>query len=129
MRNYRLLSILLVGLFVLTGCPKKPTGPITEVIPAAPEYDRQLPPGQLALRKITDLNQIPDFTVACQNTANLRKAIDYSLDYLAKPSSKQFFPYGEITREHAIASLKAFAALVDAKHAARPVQRRHPPAI
>jgi len=32
---------------------------------------------------------------------------------LSKPSSKGFFPYGEITHEHAVASLQAFLGLLD----------------
>jgi membrane-bound lytic murein transglycosylase A len=42
----------------------------------------------------------------------MNKAIDNSLNYLSKPSSRQFFPYGEITHEHAVDSLKAFKGLI-----------------
>jgi membrane-bound lytic murein transglycosylase A len=88
----------------LTGCHK----------PAKKDYNRQLPPGQLALRKITDPNQIPDFTLACSDKTRLSEAIANSLSYLAKPSSKQFFPYGEITHEQAKESLMAFDKLLTA---------------
>ncbi|MFA6134933.1 MAG: MltA domain-containing protein [Phycisphaerae bacterium] len=98
---------------MITGCPKKQTGTISEGIPSTSEYDRQLPPGQLALRKLTDPNDIPDFTVACSNLASLRQAVKNSLDYMNKPSSRHFFPYGEISHDQAVASLKAFAALLD----------------
>jgi len=77
------------------------------------QYDKPLPPGQLALRKIVDPYDIPDFTIACCNKGNLKAAVQNSLNYLSKPSSKQFFPYGPITHEHAVASLNEFAGLLD----------------
>jgi len=79
----------------------------------APQYDRPLPPGQYALRKITDPAMIPDITIACFETTNLRKAIDHSLSYLSKPSSQQFFPMGEITHAQSVASLRAMGTLLD----------------
>lgn len=79
----------------------------------APQYDRQLPPGQYALRKIIDPAMIPDITLACYETVDLQKAIDHSLSYLSKPSSKQFFPMGDITHEQAVASLRAMGGLLD----------------
>lgn len=79
----------------------------------APQYDRQLPPGAHALRKITDPSMIPDITLACYDTMNFRKAIDHSLSYLSKPSSRQFFPMGDITHEQATASLRAMGGLLD----------------
>lgn len=79
----------------------------------APQYDRQLPPGQYALRKITDPAMIPDITLACYDTADLRKALDHSLSYLSKPSSRQYFPQGEITHQMAVDSLKMMADLLD----------------
>lgn len=79
----------------------------------APQYDRQLPPGQYALRKIIDPAMIPDITLACYETVDLQKAIDHSLSYLSKPSSQQFFPMGDITHEQAVASLRAMGDLLD----------------
>jgi membrane-bound lytic murein transglycosylase A len=43
----------------------------------------------------------------------IRRAIEASLNYLSKPSSRRFFPYGEITHQHAVDSLKAFGELID----------------
>lgn len=104
-------SLMLVSALALVGC-KKPTGTFVEG-PKAPQYDQELPPGQLALRKITDPAQIPDFTPACSNLSMLRQAIDSSLNYMGKPSSRQFYPYGEISHEQVVASLQAFRALID----------------
>ena len=76
-------------------------------------YDRPLPPGASALRKITDPLEIPDFTLGCLNLTNLREAIDHSRNYLRKPSSRQFFPVSGITHSQALESLDAFAELLD----------------
>jgi len=98
---------VLAGVIVVAGCQK-------QVKIEKPDYLRQLPPGELALRKITDPAQIPSMTIACYDADYaLQKAIGHSLSYLAKPSSQQFFPYGEITHEQAVASLEAFAGLLD----------------
>lgn len=103
----RILLYAALTAIILTavGCQK----PRTVV---APEYDKPLAPGQLALRKITNPAEIPDFTSACHNLANLSTAIDNSLDYLKKPSSNQFYPYADITHEQAVKSLTAFKDLL-----------------
>lgn len=103
-------ELVLIVLFS-TGCqkPKKKVEKLVE----KPRYDRPLPPGQLALRKITNPEDIPDFTFACHDLLNLKKSAARSLNYLSKPSSKQFYPYGEITHDKAVESLKAFIELLD----------------
>jgi membrane-bound lytic murein transglycosylase A len=102
-------ALLLLGLCVsLAGCPKKLPQPMSP----EEDFDRPLPPGELALRKITDPADVPDFTMACEFTYDLRQAIAHSLSYLAKPSSHRYFPYGEITHHHAVEGLKAFDAML-----------------
>jgi membrane-bound lytic murein transglycosylase A len=103
------LELILIGLFSAS-CqkPKKITH-----LEEKPQYDRPLPPGQLALRKITNPEDIPDFTFACYDLLSVKKAAQKSLNYLSKPSSKQFFPYGDITHERAVDSLKAFTELLN----------------
>jgi membrane-bound lytic murein transglycosylase A len=111
MKNRILLSaLLIVAVFIVQGC-QKPRPRL--------RYDKELPPGALALRKITDPSKIPDFTPGSYNLAGLRTAIDRSLNYLKKPSSRKFFPYGNITHDHAVDSLKAFKSLVDSGTRAR----------
>jgi len=115
MRPLKLAVLALAAasaIVAVPGCRPKETGPLMEAIPA--DYDRQLPPGLLALRKITDLAQIPDFTPACANLAGLKEAIAHSLNYLSKASSQRAFPYGEITHQQAVDSLRAFQALLEA---------------
>jgi membrane-bound lytic murein transglycosylase A len=105
-------SRVLVGLLsvasLITGC--KTTPPVaTHII----EYSRPLPPGQLALRKITDPAEIPDFSAAWHDLDGLKRAIENSLDYLAKPSSDQYFPYGDVNHDRQVKSLQSFLTLVD----------------
>jgi len=85
----------------------------TQVERAEVPYDRPLPAGADALRKITDPAEIPDFTLACADLENLLEAIGNSLSYLSKPSSRRFFPCGEITHTRAVRSLETFAELLD----------------
>jgi membrane-bound lytic murein transglycosylase A len=84
------------------------------------DYDRPLPPGRAALRRLTDPSRIPDFGDAWYKAkgVGLRRAIQHSIDYLKKPSSQSRFPVGSITHEQAMASLEVFLALLD--HAGSP---------
>ena len=100
----KLTSIIVLLLLVAQGCrkPQQPT----------PPYDKPLPPGELALRKITDPGEIPEFSRACHDLKNLQQAVQYSLRYLSKPSSRSYYPYGDITHEHAQASLVEFETML-----------------
>jgi membrane-bound lytic murein transglycosylase A len=98
------VSVLIILAFI--GC----RAPLKE---AKFPYDRPLPPGRLALRKITNPLEIPDFSMACIDLSNLRESVNNSLNYLSKPSSRRFFPCGEITHSRAVESLQAFAELLD----------------
>jgi membrane-bound lytic murein transglycosylase A len=94
-----------------TGCKQE------EEIIIAPEekdYYKQLPPGELALVKLTDPSQFPDFTEGFYRKTNLEQAALYSLEYLSKKSSHQFFPYGDITHDRAVDSIQAFIDVMQA---------------
>jgi len=78
------------------------------------DYNRPLPPGAQALRKITDPSRIPDFTKACGQRHRLVEAIDRSLHYLAKPSSQDHYPCCGITHARVVASLESFRDLLAA---------------
>ena len=103
----RILILVVSFIVVFSGCkttpPEKPKTP----------YDRPLPPGQSALRKITNPHEIPDFSMACLDLAGLQTAIGHSINYLQKPSSQQFYPIGEITHSMALESLKALAEMLN----------------
>ena len=103
----RILRSVLLLLVAFTCCCRTPTKETKT------SYDRPLPPGQYALRKITNPLEIPDFTTACLNLTDLRAAIDNSRSYLNKPSSRQFFPISGITHSRTQESLDAFAELLD----------------
>ena len=61
MKNRILLCVLSV-VFVISGCKSRMRQEIKT------QYDRPLPLGSYALRKITNPYEIPDFTIACLNT-------------------------------------------------------------
>jgi membrane-bound lytic murein transglycosylase A len=110
MKNRIVPLVILTAIVFLTlaGCQKRIPAVLTvqPLSPSTKDYSRPLPPGESALRKITDPAQIPDFTRACSDTENLRAAISNSLHYLAKPSSRKFYPYGDVTYEQAVRGLQ-----------------------
>jgi len=105
MKKTMLLGVLALGV-LLTGCQ-------TKRVATRPQYDRPLPPGQLALRKIEDSSKYPDFTGGWRDLDTLKAAIRNSLNYLSKASSRQHYPYGQITHAQAVASLQTFLTLLD----------------
>ena len=121
MKNFSTaLLVALVGMG-LSACSKS-SGRLHDP-PTALRYDRPLPPGRQALRKLTDPRDIPDFTQACGDLTGLSQAVARSLSYLSKPSSRRFFPSGEITHARAVESLKAFAMLLESRPAASRLNR------
>lgn len=76
------------------------------------EYGRQLPPGALALRKIGP-EDYPDFRPGFDKSDALRRATEFSLSYLAKPSSQRYYPYGDVPHARAVASLRHFLRVLD----------------
>ena len=87
------------------GCKKK-----------RPDYSKPLPPGEMALVKLTDPKDYPDFGTGFKNRAGLVEAIDHSLEYYRKPSSKTHFPYLDISHERAVQTLEMFKrVLTEAK--------------
>ena len=114
MKNRILLITLLSLISIICGCRTPMKKPAVQK-----QYDRPLPIGQNALRKITNPAEIPDFSLACLDLIDLRTAVNNSLDYLNKPSSKEFFPSGQISHDHVVNSLKTFAKLLDSKLTAR----------
>ncbi|MHC4123211.1 MAG: hypothetical protein ACYSSI_06525, partial [Planctomycetota bacterium] len=108
MKGKMLAVTLFVLAVILTGC-RKPE----RVVEFKPPYDRPLAPGQQALRKITNPTDIPDFTVAALDLKDLMSSVERSINYLNKPSSKQYFPNCGITHKHARESLEEFLRLLD----------------
>lgn len=107
MSRFAILGCSLFVLALVWGCPKPPqeVGPWK---PTGKDYNKPLPPGALALRKI-DPKDYPDFGKGFENRAGLEQAIRNSLAYLAKPSSQKYFPYGDIaTHQRAVRTLEHF---------------------
>ena len=98
-----LVAVLTAGL----ACHKPDEG-----IEPMKDYGRPLPPGELALRKVTNPADWPDFSRDYYNRADLYEAVQNSLGYLYKPSSQKYFPYGEISHQRAVRSLERFAELL-----------------
>lgn len=110
MKRILLVVELVLIAFFAASCQKPRHVEIEK--PEKPQYDRPLPPGQLALRKITNPADIPDFTNAGYDLSNLEKAINRSINFMKKPSSQRFYPYGDISHDQAMNSLKAFKDLL-----------------
>lgn len=103
-----LLGIAALVLALCAGCPKPQPKPIEE---QKKNYYEPLGPGEKALHKI-DPSEYPDFSAGYANKAGIEQAIQNSLSYLGKPSSKQFFPYLDITHARAVASCRALLDVV-----------------
>lgn len=88
------------------------------------DYARPLPPGLVALEKVTDPAQIPDFSPGFGEKESLLAAIERSLGYYAKPSSRRFFPYLDIPHDRAVASLLAFREELRAASSSAALDRR-----
>jgi membrane-bound lytic murein transglycosylase A len=100
------------GLVLLTGCNSTPV--VEEEVAATPDYSRPLPPGQSALRLVTDPARMPDIAGAYdKKNVFLLDSIDQSLKWFAAPSSKQHFPFESFTHDQARVSLLAFKQLLE----------------
>ena len=98
--------LLLLTTAALAGC-RPPTPPPKPVpAPAAVNYAHELPPGTLALRKLSPA-EYPDFALAVPagNRGAVLASIDHSLTYLARAGSRSAFPYADITHDRAVATL------------------------
>lgn len=99
------------ALLIAVGCQKPEPIPMVDL---TKDYDRPLPPGQFALRKL-DPSQYPNFGEGWYRAkgVGLKEAIAGSLNYLSKPSSKKYYPLGPITHEQVVHSLKLFSTMLD----------------
>jgi membrane-bound lytic murein transglycosylase A len=76
------------------------------------DWGEELPPGELALEKVTDPALWPDFGAGFGEKESLLRAIDGTLEYFAKPSSEQWFPYLDIDHARSKRSLEVFRDLL-----------------
>ena len=102
------LSCCVVATLACAGCEK--AGPPIAAPPTASDYSRPLAPGASGLRKLTDTSEVPDLTAAfLSQESGLKEALERSLDWFNKPSTKGHFPILGITHEQARASVFAMA--------------------
>jgi len=102
------LTLLLTPL----GCFTLPPRERKASEPPPKDYDRPLPDGQHALRKITDPAELPDLAQGLAYRTEVLAACQRSLSYLAKPSSREHFPVAGIEHGRVVASLEAFRDLL-----------------
>jgi len=104
------LGALLLGLAV--GCAAAPRGERPEPVVG---FDYELPPGEYGIVPLPPGEPMPDFSIGWRHRDRLLEAVDHSLAYLDKPSSREFFPAdpeGRITHERMRASLERFRELL-----------------
>ena len=110
MMRFRAVVVCVV-LCTLIGCATKQVAQIP--VEPKPDYARALSDGASALSLITDPTRLPDLAAAYANhDSTLLAAIEQSLAWFAAPSSRQFFPFEQITHEQARASLSALYDLL-----------------
>ncbi|HET6204104.1 MAG TPA: MltA domain-containing protein [Planctomycetota bacterium] len=114
----RIRTPLLPAVLAAVGCRSTPTAE------PAKDYGRPLPSGQLALEKVTDPREIPDFSAGFGDRDALLGAVGRSLGYYEKPSSRRFFPYLGVSHDRAVASLLAFREELRAASSGTDLDRR-----
>lgn len=108
MRRMPLLVVVgaMFAVASLCGCQK----PKTE----KPDYNRPLPPGQHALRLLLDPAAWPDLQEAYRTRHDgLNQAIDRSIVWFNSPSTKNFFPLGDVTHLRGHVSAFAFKEILN----------------
>ena len=115
MAHLRFVSAAIAALPFLTGCGLLSVQPTEHFEDERPDYGRPLAPGEMALEKVTDPAEYPDFGLGFGDRDSMIEAIDGTLAYFAKPSSQQWFPYLDISHERSVRSLEEFRrVLLDA---------------
>jgi len=77
-----------------------------------PDYGRPLPPGAPALIALKPNEKRPDFSEGYQHRDEILPALDRSVEWMAKESSKQFFPMEGVSHERARESLLRFREIL-----------------
>lgn len=111
-RLYARIGLALLPLMAVA-C-QKPVEPLP-VTNIDKDYDRPLPPGQFALRKLTDESQYPNFGDGWYKAKGLglREAVQQSIAYMNTRSSQKYFPMGPITHEKVKQTLPLFLEVLD----------------
>jgi membrane-bound lytic murein transglycosylase A len=105
MRTFQILALIPLLVITTTSCRPR------EQPAAVKHYDKQLAPGQDALREVGP-GELPVVHLETQDRAQLRRGISNSLAYFSHPNSGRHYPVDGITRDDVIASLKALDTLL-----------------
>jgi membrane-bound lytic murein transglycosylase A len=109
MRIRQLLALLLVAVCVIAfdGCRRRGAKKPAE----KKDYARQLEAGERALVEV-DASRLPSLVLTPANREAVRRALEQSLAFLAKPGSARFYPISGISREQVQASVTALRDLL-----------------
>jgi membrane-bound lytic murein transglycosylase A len=77
-----------------------------------PDYGRPLPEGAPALLPLRATDRRPDFSFEWYRRQEIVPAVDLSLEWMQKSSSRQFFPIEGVSHGHALASLQRFREIL-----------------
>ena len=111
--NYRLIAILILFCSVnFLACVSDDTNI------GAKNYSRPLGPGENALELVTDPALYPNFQLMWSDQRGLAEAIEHSLNYMKKPSSKTHYPLMQFEHEHVVQSLLFMKGLLGSAQSA-----------
>jgi len=96
-------AILVAALLCIPAC----VAPVRDK-PVKHDYTSQLAPGEHALELVTEPKELPNFAAGFRDKPSLLEAIDESIAYMNKPSSRQAFPMEGISHSQAHRSLELF---------------------
>jgi membrane-bound lytic murein transglycosylase A len=95
--------VIILALLLLPACVTPEPPPEIR----KPDYSRPLQPGERALVKLSP-SEYPDFESSYLDRDALLEAVEQSIDYMGKPSSKTHFPVEGITHDRVKRSLTQF---------------------
>ena len=122
-RRSLLALSLLLPLSGLIGCQS--TMVETAETPVLTDYDRPLPPGQRALRLITDPARLPDLEAAYrEHSAIFMQSLERSIGWFDKPSSLEWFPMEGVSHARAKASVIAMREVLASSTSPQDFARR-----
>ena len=93
-----LLAVLAAAAFAATGC--------TRGVKAKKDYNRPLPPGQIALREV-DINTLPDVHFGPGEKDAVRAALKQSQAFLAKRGAEKWYPRALVSKDEVSRSITA----------------------
>ena len=98
---------------LLTAALLAPLGGCQKEVQTKPDYDRPLPPGATALRRLLSPGDWPNLQTPYQGRdGELTAALERSAGWFEAPSSVQHFPVGDVSHLRAMVSVFAFSTIL-----------------